>query len=219
MKQTQINLYSFEELKQEAKEQALKNYRHLESDRWNPTSKEYDFEYLYDTFVRLTNEWEALTGINTFVGSIFYNTDTGVKFCADVEDINKLINYYSMQGRKQAEQIKNLKKLSYFKTVTKEISILVDYDFYAEDKTPKTAVLKSEWYSEPKAKVKNNKTHQELADKLKDIALYVAKQIADDIHQFLIDLKEEQESDEYLIELFNTYKISFLSDGYLYNGN
>lgn len=218
MKQTQINLYSFDELKQEVKEQVLENYRHLESDRWKPTSKEYDFDYLYDTFVRLTDEWEALTGINAFVGSIFYNTDTGVKFFAQVEDINKLVNYYAMQGRRQAEQVKNLKKLSYFRTVTKELSIVVDYDIYAEDQTPRTDILKSGWYSAPTATVTDNKTRQELADKLKDIALYVAKQIADDIHQFLIDLKEEQESDEYLIEMFKTYKISFLSNGYLYNG-
>lgn len=219
MKQVQINLYSFDELNQTVKEQVLKNYRHLESDRWNPKAKEYDVDYLYDTFIALTTSWKALTGLDVNIGSIWYDINTGVKFFADLKDINKLIAYYAMQGRKQDEQVKTLKKLSYFKTVVKEIFIMIEYDLYAEDKTPRTDMLKSGWYSAPKATVAKNKTYQELADKLKDIALYVAKQIANDIHQVLIDLKEEQESDEYLIEMFKTYKISFLSDGHLYDGN
>ena len=38
------------------------------------------------------------------------------------------------------------------------------------------------------------------------------------INLYSFDELKQEVSDEYLIEMFKTYKISFLSDGYLYNG-
>lgn len=91
-------------------------------------------------------------------------------------------------------------------------NLLIDYDFKifnAERKVEYKCKNNHEKYS-------NNGT-KELAETVQALLNEVVGMIADYIFEKLSDIKEQQESDRYLEELFNTCDIWFYSDGTLYN--
>lgn len=216
MRTANINLYKWEELTPTARKYALDTYRHIETDRWNPNATEFYQDYLLDRLLRLTSLWENMTGIDVVTGSIVFDINTGVKFLTALTANNKILDYYAMQGRKQYEQVQRIKDLKYYKTVVEEVDFSVSYDIEDKETPPNAAVLNGHYYTALTSKTTTNTDYQKLADELKDIILTVAKQISNDIYNYLLELKTEQESDDYLIELFDKRDFWFLSDGHLY---
>lgn len=219
MKQTQINLYKWEELSEQTQEVALTNYIQKEAKRWTGTNKICDNEDLCKAISKITKSWQSMTGIEIFIGSMIFNIETGVQFLTAIEPNSKILDYYEMQGRFNYENAQRIKNLKYYKRVIKEVSFSVSYTL--DDDTPPQAFnLKGYYYPKNKnSRVAKTKEYQQVAEELKAIILATAKRIALDIQQFLLEVRAEQENDEYLIDLFKTQDIWFLSDGRLYNEN
>lgn len=91
-------------------------------------------------------------------------------------------------------------------------NLLTDYDFKIFN-----AERKVEYKCKKNHEEYNTNGTKELAETVQELLNEVVEMIADFIFEKLSDIKEQQESDSYLEEIFNTCDIWFYSDGTLYN--
>lgn len=206
MKTIVTNIFRYKELDTKGKQLALEKNRHIETDYWST-------DYFHDDFCILSNYWKHKTGISLSENSIKYKLDNtisdGVLFKTDNNtgiDITHALLYYSKQGEENEKQVLYILKDENYP------NLLTDYEFKILN-----AERKVEFKCKKNHEKYNNNGTKELAETVQALVDEVVDMIADYIYEKLSDIKEQQESDSYLEDLFNTCDIWFYSDGTLYN--
>lgn len=156
--------------------------------------------------LKITNEWEAITGITGITGiagSIIYSPIAGVAFSTGVFPGTKILDYYAMQGRKQYEKVQKIKKLRYHKTVLREVDFSISYNIEDKETIPNVDRLLVHYYTSYTSRTARSEKHQQIVKEMKEMIRYAARQISLDIYGFLLDLNIKPEKDNYLVDLSN----------------
>lgn len=153
--------------------------------------------------LKITDEWEAMTGITGVAGSIIYSPKTGVAFMTDLFPGTKILDYYEMQGRKQYEKVQKIKKLRYHKTVLREVDFSISYDIANKEIIPNVDKMLVHYYTSHTSKTARSEKHQQIVEEMKEMIRYAARQISLDIYGFLLNLTIKPDKDNYLVDLFN----------------
>lgn len=153
--------------------------------------------------LKITDEWEAMTGITGVAGSILYSPKTGVAFMTDLFPGTKILDYYEMQGRKQYEKVQKIKKLRYHKTVLREVDFSISYDIANKEIIPNVDKMLIHYYTSHTSKTARSEKHQQIVEEMKEMIRYAARQISLDIYGFLLNLNIKPDKDNYLVDLFN----------------
>lgn len=116
-------LYTFDELTEEAKQQAIETRRQeIEED-----SHEEYFNSIIDVIL---DEWNYLTGFNIKTSDVYYRLSysqgDGASFTTDTPiDIEQALNFYSKQHLTQAEVIEKIKKDSNYQYVKENFEFTI----------------------------------------------------------------------------------------------
>lgn len=206
MKTIVTNIFRYNELDNKGKQLALARNRHYQTAYWSKAT-------FHDDFCTLSAYWEDKTGIAIYEDSIKYRIDNTIKagvwfrtYNNTGIDITHALLYYSKQGEENEKQVLYILKDENYP------NLLIDYDFKIFN-----AERKVEYKCKNNHEEYNTNGTKELAETVQALLNEVVGMIADYIFEKLSDIKEQQESDSYLEDLFNTCDIWFYSDGTLYN--
>ena len=201
-------LYTFSELSEEAKNQAV-------SERRQEIEKDYYIyeDYFKDTVATVLETWND-TGIEVDVNdvsySISYSQGDGVSFVSQGIDIEQALKFYSKQGDKQEKVVEKIRKDKNYKYVKENFEFTIrridtmythEYtvDCYFTDTTYE--YTDGQW---------------ELAERISKIINQIKNDICEHIYHELLETDLYINSDEFITELLESEDNEYTSDGIEY---
>lgn len=202
-------LYTFDELMEEAKQQAIETKRQEIAEDYSY----YEF-YFTETIENTLEKWND-TGIDIDIAdvaySISYSQGDGVSFTTDtVIDIDKALEFFKKEYPKYTKTIEDIKNNKHYKYIK------LDYEFtikrnnyhYTHENTVHCDYIDITW----------NYTDGvwELADKIRQIIDKLKDNICNDIYHELMDIDQYITSDEHITELLESDNIEYTADGIIW---
>ena len=199
-------LYTFDELTEEAKQQAIETKRQEIAEDYNY----YEF-YFTETIDTTLEKWND-TGIDIDTSdvsySVSYSQGDGVSFTTDTAiDIEKALDFCKKEYPKYEKIIEDIKNNKNYK------DILLDYEFtikrnnyqYSHENTVHCDYIDITWeYTDG---------IWELADKIRQIIDKLKDDICNDIYHELMDIDQYITSDENIIAMLESDTIEFTACG------
>lgn len=197
-------LYTFNELSEEAKNQAIETRRQdiVEDD---------NTYYFQDVIDNMLDNWNDLTGITVNVDDVCYSLSycqgDGVSFISRYIDIEKVLNFYSKQGTKQAKVVEKIRKDKNYKYVKDnfEFTIRRIDSMYTHENTVGCYYTDTTYES--------TDGQDELAEQIAQIINEVKNYVCRDIYNELDEAYNYLLSDEYIKELLEMENNEYTADG------
>lgn len=199
-------LYTFDELAEKAKQQAIETKRQEIAENYNY----YEF-YFTDTIENTLEKWND-TGIEIDIADIAYNISyrqgDGVSFTTDTPiNIDKALDFFKKEYPKYAKTVKEIKNNKHYQ------DIKLDYEFtikrnsyqYTHENTVHCDFTDTTWeYADGV---------WELADKIRQIIDKLKDGICGNIYHELMEVDQYITSDENITELLELDGAEFTEDG------
>lgn len=197
-------LYTFNELSEEAKNQAIETRRQdiVEDD---------NTYYFQDVIANMLDNWNDLTGITVNVDDVCYSLSycqgDGVSFVSRYIDIEKVLDFYSKQGTKQAKASEKIRKDTNYQYVKDsfEFTIRRIDSMYTHENTVGC------YYTDTTYEYTDGQW--ELAEQIAQIINEVKNYVCRDIYNELDEAYNYLLSDEYIKELLEMENNEYTADG------
>lgn len=199
-------LYTFDELAEEAKQQAIETKRQEIAENYNY----YEF-YFTDTIGNTIEKWKN-TGIEVNISDVLYSVSysqgDGVSFITDTPiNIDKALAFFTKEYPNYAKTVEEIKNNKHYQ------DIKLDYEFtikrndycYTHENTVHCDFTDTTWeYTEGVWQV---------ADKIRQIIDKLKDDICGNIYHELMEVDQYIRSDENIIELLELDGAEFTEDG------